>query len=76
MATSRTYLLLSLVARSARSLRVSGWSGRRSTVKPSRYQEVYHSGSGAQLRLITCGGTFNHETGHYVDNIVVFAHLA
>jgi LPXTG-site transpeptidase (sortase) family protein len=39
-------------------------------------QEVYHSGSGAQLRLITCGGTFNHGTGHYVDNVVVFAHLA
>lgn len=39
-------------------------------------QEVYHSGSGAQLRLITCGGTFNHSTGHYVDNVVVFAHLA
>jgi hypothetical protein len=36
-------------------------------------REVYHSGSGAQLRLITCGGTFNHGTGHYVDNVVVFA---
>jgi len=38
-------------------------------------QEVYHSGSGAQLRLITCGGVFDHATGHYVDNVVVFAHL-
>ncbi|SNQ49376.1 Peptidase C60 sortase A and B [Frankia canadensis] len=38
-------------------------------------QEVYHSGSGAQLRLITCGGTFDHRSGHYVDNVVVFAHL-
>jgi len=38
-------------------------------------EEVYHSGSGAQLRLITCGGTFNHGTGHYVDNVVAFAHL-
>ncbi len=38
-------------------------------------EEVYHSGSGAQLRLITCGGTFNHGTGHYIDNVVVFAHL-
>lgn len=38
-------------------------------------QEVYHSGSGAQLRLITCGGAFNHGTGHYVDNVVIFAHL-
>ncbi|ADP83893.1 peptidase C60 sortase A and B [Pseudofrankia inefficax] len=38
-------------------------------------QEVYHSGTGAQLRLITCGGVFDHTTGHYVDNVVVFAHL-
>lgn len=29
----------------------------------------------AELRLITCGGDFNHGTGHYLDNIVVFAHL-
>jgi len=25
------------------------------------------------LRLITCGGAFNHETGHYLDNVIVFA---
>jgi len=39
-------------------------------------EEVYHSGTGAQLRLITCAGSFDHGTGHYVDNIVVFAHLS
>ncbi|ONH27041.1 class F sortase [Pseudofrankia asymbiotica] len=38
-------------------------------------EQVYHSGDGAQLRLITCGGSFDHSTGHYVDNVVVFAHL-
>jgi hypothetical protein len=27
------------------------------------------------LRLITCGGTFNSQTGHYEDNIVAFADL-
>ena len=27
------------------------------------------------LRLITCGGTFDRATGHYTDNIVVFAEL-
>ncbi len=31
--------------------------------------------TGAQLRLITCGGAFNHITGHYVDNVVIFAHI-
>lgn len=30
----------------------------------------------AELRLITCGGAFDRSTGHYVDNIVAFAHLA
>jgi sortase (surface protein transpeptidase) len=27
------------------------------------------------LRLVTCGGPFDSSTGHYVDNIVVYAHL-
>ncbi len=29
----------------------------------------------AELRLITCGGAFDHASGHYVDNVVAFAHL-
>ena len=29
----------------------------------------------AELRLITCGGAFDTASGHYVDNIVAFAHL-
>jgi sortase (surface protein transpeptidase) len=28
------------------------------------------------LRLITCGGSFDRSTGHYRDNIIVFAKLA
>jgi LPXTG-site transpeptidase (sortase) family protein len=35
------------------------------------YGNIDHAG----LRLITCGGTFNRSTGHYQDNIVVFADL-
>ena len=27
------------------------------------------------LRLITCGGPFDRATGHYLDNIIVYAHL-
>lgn len=34
---------------------------------------VYGHAAGPELRLITCGGKFAN--GHYVDNIVVFAHL-
>jgi hypothetical protein len=29
----------------------------------------------AEIRLITCGGVFDHSTGHYVDNVVAFGHL-
>ena len=29
----------------------------------------------AELRLITCGGEFDDDTGHYLDNTVAFAHL-
>lgn len=36
---------------------------------------VYGNIANAGLRLITCGGTFNSKTGHYEDNIVVFADL-
>ncbi|MDQ6658842.1 MAG: class F sortase [Actinomycetota bacterium] len=36
---------------------------------------VYGAVDHAALRLITCGGTFDRNSGHYVDNIVVFAHL-
>jgi hypothetical protein len=29
----------------------------------------------AELRLITCGGTFDAQTGHYLSNVVVYATL-
>jgi Sortase domain len=35
-------------------------------------QRIYNSGSG-EVRLVTCGGKFNRHTGHYEDNIVVYA---
>jgi len=38
-------------------------------------QLIYGNTRHAALRLITCGGPFDHATGHYVDNIVVFASL-
>jgi LPXTG-site transpeptidase (sortase) family protein len=36
---------------------------------------VYGQGSYPGLRLITCGGPFDQATGHYLDNIIVYAHL-
>lgn len=38
-------------------------------------KQVYNKIGYAGLRLITCGGDFNSASGHYVDNIVVFAAL-
>ena len=38
-------------------------------------QLVYQATATPALRLITCGGAFDDSTGHYVDNLVVFASL-
>lgn len=37
---------------------------------------VYGSVSYAALRLITCGGDFDDNTGSYVDNTIVYAHMS
>jgi hypothetical protein len=34
---------------------------------------VYGPTGGPELRLITCGGAFDESTGHYLDNVIVFA---
>ena len=36
---------------------------------------VYGPVPDAQLRIITCGGTFDSTTGHYLSNVIVFATL-
>ena len=38
-------------------------------------QLVYGNTDHAALRLITCGGAFDRDSGHYLDNIVVLASL-
>ena len=37
---------------------------------------VCHGAQGSELRLITCGGTFDDEVHGHRDNIIVFASLA
>jgi Sortase domain len=48
---------------------------RLEQVPKSRFptKEVYGPQPYAALRLITCGGAFDRSTGHYVDNVIVFA---
>lgn len=38
-------------------------------------ERVYGPTAAAELRLITCGGTFNWSTHHYDDNLIVYAML-
>lgn len=38
-------------------------------------QQVYGNTPDAELRIITCGGSFDHAKQDYKDNVVVFAHL-
>lgn len=37
--------------------------------------KVYGDTDGAELRLVTCGGPFDAASGHYRDNVVVYAKL-
>jgi sortase (surface protein transpeptidase) len=37
--------------------------------------DVYGTTPTPELRLITCGGTFDKTAGHYTDNLIVFADL-
>jgi sortase (surface protein transpeptidase) len=36
---------------------------------------VYGPVPAAELRLVTCGGTFDYATGHYLSNVIVYADL-
>jgi len=38
-------------------------------------QQVYGSHGYSALQLVTCGGAFDHQTGHYLSNVVVYTSL-
>jgi LPXTG-site transpeptidase (sortase) family protein len=49
-------------------------TGRRQVPKDRFPAEaVYSPTLQASLMLMTCGGSFDHSTGHYRDNLIVFA---
>lgn len=52
---------------------VDGLQNAQKTTFPT--EAVYGKLGYPGLRLITCGGAFDQATGHYVDNIIVYAHL-
>jgi len=39
-------------------------------------RRVYASHGSSALQLVTCGGVFDHQTGHYLSNIVVYTSLS
>jgi len=39
-------------------------------------QRVYGSHGSSALQLVTCGGVFDHQTGSYLSNVVVFTSLS
>ncbi|MGI5519463.1 class F sortase [Micromonospora sp. CA-259024] len=53
------------------SFRVTGSLRTRKDRFPTAV--VYGPTPGAELRLVTCGGDFDRRSGHYRDNVVVFA---
>lgn len=51
-------------------------TGRQSFPKDDFPDElVYRTEGKPSLHLVTCGGSFDRESGHYRDNVVVFAEL-
>ncbi len=73
-----------LVAGDEVHVRMSDGSTRTFTVDRSERaakaafptSDVYGTTPTPQLRLITCDGTFDTATGHYTDNLIVFADLS
>jgi hypothetical protein len=62
--------------------RGDGTTARFTVTRVDRYPkadfptaEVYGPTPDAELRLITCGGDFDHSRRSYVDNVVVYARL-
>ena len=64
---------------------VEGENGTEATFAVTRVEQhpknefptvsVYANTDSPELRLITCGGEFDRGTGHFDDNVIVFAEL-
>lgn len=38
-------------------------------------ERIWNKTDQAVIRLVTCGGTYNSQTGHYLSNVIVYGHL-
>lgn len=66
-------IVVTLADDSALTFVVSGTTQSAKAEFPT--DEVYSNVPTPELRLITCGGIFDSSTGHYLDNLIVFAEL-
>ncbi|ROS59545.1 sortase family protein [Frigoribacterium sp. PhB160] len=66
-------VLVTLSTGSVETFRVTGSERAAKAAFPT--SDVYGSSPTPSLRLITCDGRFDTSTGHYDDNLIVFADL-
>lgn len=71
--TTGDEIIVSLSDGSTRTFSVSGTTQSAKAEFPTA--SVYSNVPTPELRLITCGGAFDASTGHYLDNLIVFAEL-
>jgi sortase (surface protein transpeptidase) len=38
-------------------------------------EKIWNHTDQAEIRLVTCGGTYNSKTGHFLSNVIVYGHL-
>jgi len=67
-------IVVGLQGGGARSFLVERVERRPKTALPTR--RIWIRTRRPVLRLITCGGGFDHSTGHYRDNVIVYARAA
>lgn len=66
-------IIVALSDGTERTFEVSGSTQSAKAEFPTA--SVYSNVPAPELRLITCGGVFDSSTGHYLDNLIVFAEL-
>ncbi len=57
------------------SLEIEVYRTGQSPKSASPSSEVYGNVPTPELRVITCGGAFDPQIGHYTDNLILFARL-
>lgn len=61
----------------ADGMRITYTIDRMQQVSKSNFptDAVYGDTPQQELRVITCGGAFDHKSGNYLDNIIAFGHM-